>query len=348
MRTQLLLLCLVLGGFLLSFGCLGEQASPAAPAYNSSPTLPPVNPIDNTPKPNLTNYTAPSTMTSPFELSFINLSLSDATLIRTSNRTVLFDAGSADMAPTLVAYLRAKNIDHIDLLVLSSDDPAFVGGAPEVLRNFPVTEVWTNGGNYSDYLWSTIKSSIGTVPVRSVSYGDNRTWGEMEVMVVNPQLTRLSGDGDSTVLKVSYGSFCSLLFSNSVAAGASSIDAGTVTGGVDSRIVSGPIPVTCPVLRVSHHGSANSASFQLLNQVNPTDAIISVGPDPPQNLYPSPTLLRRLVLNNATVWTTDRLGTVTVTSDGTTYHIASEVSRDTAFGHFLENVVYSGADYWAP
>mgnify|MGYP001604884756 CR=1 FL=1 len=285
-------------------------------------------------------------MTAPFEMSFINLSMADATLIRTKDRTLLFDAGSESAAPKLVSYLRSKGIDKIDLLILSSDDPAFVGGASEILRQFKVTEVWTNGGAYSSPLWTSIQDAMGSATSRAVVYGYNKSWGDLGVVVLNPQTSRLSGDGDSTVLKVSYGSFCALLFSNSVAAGASSSDAGTVVGGVDSRIISGPVPVACPVLRVSHHGSANAASFQLLNKANPTDAVISVGPNPPQNLYPAPTLIRRLILNSITVWTTDRLGTVSVTSDGSTYSLKSDKPRDTKYGKFLEGVIYKGATYW--
>lgn len=347
MRAHLVLLGLVLSGLLLSAGCLGfgESPTPAAPAYNSTPTHVPVNPMNNTPVPNTTIPPQP-VLAAPFEMSFINLSFADATLIRTKDRTILFDAGSADSAPALVSYLQSKGIERIDLLILSSNDPAFVGGAPEILRQFTVGEVWTNGGAYSDPLWSSIQDAMGPAASRAVVYGDNKSWGDLGVVVLNPQTSRLSGDGDSTAIKVSYGSFCALLFSNSVAAGASSADAGTVVGGVDSRIISGSVPITCPVLRVSHHGSANAASFQLLNKANPADAIISVGPNPPQNLYPAPTLIRRLILSNVTVWTTDRLGTVTVTSDGSTYSIKSDKPRDARYGKFLESVIYSGASYW--
>ena len=350
MRAHLVLLGLILSGLLLYAGCLGigeSQSTPTAPAYNANSTLPPVNTIDvNKLMPN-TSVTTPPALAASFEMSFVNLSFADATLIRTKESTILFDAGSADTAPKLVSYLRERGIEKIDVLILSSNDPAFVGGAPEILRQFTVGEVWTNGGAYSDPLWSSIQDAMSSTPSRAVVYGYNQSWGNLNVVVLNPQASRFSGDGDATVLKVSYGSFCALLFSNSLAAGASSSDAGTVVGGVDSRIISGPVPVTCPVLRISHHGSANAASFQLLNKANPTDSVISVGPNPPENLYPAPTLLRRLILSNVTVWTTDRLGTVTVTSDGLTYSIKSEKPRDSTYGKFLENVIYNGASYWA-
>jgi beta-lactamase superfamily II metal-dependent hydrolase len=282
------------------------------------------------------------------EIVFLNVSMGDATLIRAANRTVLFDAGPAEQVPALVNKLRARGVSKLDILVLSSNDPAFVGGAQRILQEFPVDEVWTNGLNYSDLTWSSLQPYLDAGKTRAVSYGDSQVWGNFKLEVLNPQpgLLRISPDADSIVLKATYGSFCTLLFSNSLAAGASASDAGTVFGGVDSRIISGPIPVACPVLKVSHHGSANAASFQLLNAASPADAIISVGPNPPQNLYPEPALIRRLMLRNASVWTTDRLGDITVSSDGSAYAISSRMARDSKYGRFIESVANTGASYW--
>jgi hypothetical protein len=166
--------------------------------------------------------------------------------------------------------------------------------------------------------------------------------------VLNPQKKPIltSPDADSIVLKASYKSFCALLFSNSLASGASSSDPGTVFGGIDNQIVSGPIPINCKVLKVSHHGSANAASFQLLNNALPSDAIISVGPNPPQNIYPEPALIRRLMLRNISVWTTDKLGDIMVSSNGSNYSISSTILRDAKYGRFIETVANAGGLYW--
>ena len=348
MSARPLLLGLMLAGLLL-LGCLGGPQTPAAPApdYNQ----PPASPSGATPIPSSPTSPSPSSnLSAPaqFEIVFLNVSMGDATLIRASNRTVLFDAGPAEQAPALVSKLRARGVSRIDLLVLSSNDPLFVGGAQRILQEFPVEEVWTNGLNYSDLTWSSIVPYLDPAKTRAVAYGDSQAWGDFKLEALNPQpgLLRISPEADSIVLKATYGSFCALLFSNSLAAGASTSDAGTVFGGVDSKIISGPIPLSCRVLKVSHHGSANAASFQLLNEANPADAIISVGPNPPQNLYPEPALIRRLMLRNASVWTTDRLGDITVSSDGSAYTISSRPARDSKFGRFIESVANTGASYW--
>ena len=121
---------------------------------------------------------------------------------------------------------------------------------------------------------------------------------------------------------------------------------GTVVGGVDARIITGYVPVACQVLRVSHHGSGNAASFQLLQNVNPEVGIISVGPNPPQNAYPEPTLIRRLLLKNVSVYATNRLGTITVSSNGTGYSLTSQKPADDSYWRFINDVAYNGQPYW--
>jgi len=351
MSSHLSLLSALLVGLLLAFGCLGfgESApAPAAPNYDTPPPTP-VTPITpNKPEPTKPANTTPTiTQASEFGMYFLNVSFGDATLIKTADTAILFDAGPADMSSRVVRELRARGVEKINLLVLSSNDPAFVGGAVRVLQDFAIDEIWITGTNYSDMTWDSITPYLQANKVKAVRYGDSKTFGALKVETLNPFEPLIgTSDADSIALKVSYGSFCSVLFSNSVAAGASGVDAGTVAGGVDSKIISGSIPVLCPVLKVSAHGSANAASFQLLNKANPTDAIISVGPNPPANLYPQPALLRRLILRDVKIWTTDKLGTIAVYSDGTTYALSSQVMRDSKYGKFLEDVANRGSSYW--
>ncbi len=349
MSTRLFLLGAVLA-VLLFAGCVGNETSapiPTAPDFNNPPPVSePIKP--NQPAPVYPTNLTPTLPVSAFETVFLNLSMGDATLIRTPTQTILFDTGPAEMAPRAIRALQARGIKKINLLILSSNDPAFVGATPLLLQQFPVDEIWVTGVNYSDSTWDTIVPYLEANKTKAVKYGDSGTWGALRIDVLNPSrpFFLTSQDADSMVLKATYGDFCALLFSNSLAAGASSADAGTISGGVDSKILSGPISIECPVLKVSHHGSANAASFQLLQTSKPQNAIVSVGPNPPDNLYPQPALLRRLVLRNATVWTTDRLGDITITSNGTGYAIGSQVPRDSKFGQFMENVVSRGASYW--
>jgi competence protein ComEC len=69
------------------------------------------------------------------------------------------------------------------------------------------------------------------------------------------------------------------------------------------------------VLKIGHHGSASATSAAWLDELRPEEAVISVGA---RNRYghPAPGVLERLASRAVHVYRTDRLGTITLASDG--------------------------------
>ena len=70
------------------------------------------------------------------------------------------------------------------------------------------------------------------------------------------------------------------------------------------------------VLKIGHHGSSSSSTYAFLERVTPKIAVISVGKG---NSYghPSAELVSMLQNMGVTLFTTEMLGTVVLTSDGT-------------------------------
>ncbi|MFH1306480.1 MAG: hypothetical protein ABIH83_02370 [Candidatus Micrarchaeota archaeon] len=332
---------------LLSFaGCFNGEDPPEPPPYNPNASLnQSLYPVD----PSVYNGQANLTPPEPIEISFIDVGYGDATLIRSEGKVILFDAGPDKNADKVISHLRRKGITEIDLLILSSNDALFVNGAPAVIRSFDVKEVWVNGGEFNDENWQEILELAETSEVNAVEYAHTYEEGNFTLTVLNPfpGLRNPNPAMDSIVLKAEYDDFCAVLFSNSEASGAASSDPGTVFGGVDNRIISGPISIKgCQVLKISHHASGNAASFQLLDNMDPEIAVISVGRNPPQNLYPEPTTIRRLLLREIDIYTTDWLGIITVSSGGTGYTVETEKERHTVYLQFLNQVGYYGMAYY--
>lgn len=78
------------------------------------------------------------------------------------------------------------------------------------------------------------------------------------------------------------------------------------------------------ILKVGHHGSKNSSSDEFLHAVSPTYAVISDGAG---NRYghPNQEVLDRLAYDtDAQIIRTDQQGTITFTTDGTTWQIKTE------------------------
>jgi competence protein ComEC len=111
---------------------------------------------------------------------------------------------------------------------------------------------------------------------------------------------------DSVVLLVRYGDF-EALFTGDAGLAAEAMLRGKARS-VD-------------LLKVGHHGSRGSTGEELLDSLRPLASIISVG----RNDYghPAPETLARLDSRGIPVLRTDRDGTVSVTTDGTTMKISS-------------------------
>lgn len=288
--------------------------------------------------------------THPMEIAFLDVGFGDATLIRMGDKTILFDAGPDTDASHIKDYLRAHGVVSLDLLILSSSDKLFSSGALDIMRSVPVEKVWVSNSKLgASSSWDEIISLASTFDLTEVTYGDKYEDGDFSLTVLNPfpGTKSVNPATDSIVLKAQYKDFCAVLFSGSEASGASGNDAGTVFGGVDNRVISGPIDVECEVLRVSAHGSGNSASFQLLDSMGPPKmAVISVGPNPPVNKYPEPTLIRRLLLRNIDVYLTDRLGDVVVKSSGSGYDVETTYPVGTDYAKFINDVGYGSKGYY--
>ena len=122
-----------------------------------------------------------------------------------------------------------------------------------------------------------------------------------------PRDIEVSGDANavSMLLRVDYGE-ASALF----------------TGDLEIGEEPGPMP-DVDVLKVPHHGSANSSSLMLLHSASPSAAVISAGRN---NAYghPAQALLERLEGTGASVFRTDECGAVTAQ-----LHKSGEVSIST-------------------
>lgn len=78
----------------------------------------------------------------------------DAFLIRTKNHAVLLDTAETDDAEDILEYLAEKNVERLDILILTHFDKGHAGGAPEILNSVPVD--WVIMPNY----YSDSKSAL--------------------------------------------------------------------------------------------------------------------------------------------------------------------------------------------
>ncbi|PIN82741.1 hypothetical protein COV61_05105, partial [Candidatus Micrarchaeota archaeon CG11_big_fil_rev_8_21_14_0_20_47_5] len=223
---------------------------------------------------------------------------------------MLFDCGDEEGGGKVVQQLMGLGVNRIEAVVITADDEKRWGGIEEVLRNFAVSEIWTDGAEHSDAFTEAVdyNAAQSGIPIRHPQAGDAPVFSGVLFRFLNPQEKKPVGspETNSIVAKVAYGNFCALLTSNAET-------------GIESMMM-GKGNITCPVLKVAKYGSGSATSSEFLAVVKPKDAILSVGQNSQGN--PNSAILERMRVLGIALKRTDRDGGITVESDGKNYTVS--------------------------
>jgi len=248
----------------------------------------------------------------PFVATFIDVGQGDCCWLHLPNGDdVLVDGGKPQAGPTVVAYLSQHGVTDIDLMIATHGDADHIGGLLDVLASMPVQQAWLDShagttGTSSDFYQALAENGVITATVRM---GQSCQWGQVTALVLNPSEPLFASKNEnSIVLRVSHGSVDLLL-------------TGDAERGAEARMLNSGLPVDAEMLKVAHHGSNSSSSGEFLSAVAPQEAIISVGPNPYR--HPRAEVLHRLADVGANVYRTDLDGTITVTTNGTTWTVTT-------------------------
>lgn len=250
------------------------------------------------------------------EIVVLDVGQGDATLLRSpGGRWVLVDAGPRAMdfdagERIILPYLRRRGVDALEVVVLTHPDMDHVGGATALLNEVDVGAVLDPGASAgTDAFLQVLEaaSKLG-IPWQEGRAGDSLNLDGMALRILAPQ----RGDGvwtdnndASLVLEVKLGEFTALL---------------TGDAPKESEVQFLPLVMASQiqVLKVGHHGSSTSTANELLEELHPEVALISVGRGNRFG-HPTPEILRRLRGHGVRVHRTDLEGhlVVQVRRDGT-------------------------------
>jgi len=242
----------------------------------------------------------------------------DAILIRSPGGRYLLVDGGPD--PLLLASRVGQILPfwhrRIDVVVATHEDQDHLAGLIPIIRRYTVDHVLQpDGMGCASALgeeWASCLQEAHIEPVSARRGLEIAVGSDMVLTVLNPVGEAANGKDDnaqSIALALSMGR-CSILLT------------GDINQDVERGLVRDRLIQPATLLKVAHHGSAESTCRQFLQAAKPRVAVISVGKD---NRFGHPTdeTVERLVETGCAIYRTDQDGTVEFITDGELYWVQS-------------------------
>lgn len=244
---------------------------------------------------------------------FLDVGQGDATLLVHDEVAVLVDAGR-HQGRAVIDHLDRLGVDHLDLVVVTHPHADHIGQFDAVLATRTVDEVWWSGATTTTQVFGR---ALDALEASDAAYEEPRApattrLGPLIVDVLNPGPGASMRDvHDSGLgLRITYGT-------------TSLVVTGDAEHAAEARMVRevGHL-LPAQLLQLGHHGSRTSTIPAFLSAVSPDVAVYSAGSG---NAYghPSGEVLDRLAAAGIATYGTDVHGTVTATTDGSRWRMAT-------------------------
>ena len=245
------------------------------------------------------------------KVTFFDVGKGDAVLIETANHCMMIDSGYDDTAEVILDYLKERETDRLDYLLLSHFDKDHVGGADRILEEVETGTVLqpdyqSDGGQYGEYM--EVMRAQGKAPA-VVTQTMELSLDGVEFVIYPPQKKDYEEEDNdfSLVVRMRYGDG-SFLF-------AGDCEKERLNELLEQR----EFELASDVLKVPHHGRKEKNSREFLSAVRPGTAVITSSKEKPADEE----ICGILEELGTDVYFTEN-GTVTVCWDGENFEVLQE------------------------
>ena len=306
---------LLLFGLLVT-GCSAPTEERGAEASDSHSTA------AAAPSPGTTAF-VPAPADGNLTVAFVDVGQGAAVVQQFPDSLVVFDAANLPTASTgaLLTYLAGLGTTRVDHLIISNPDADHSAACNEIFRDYTVGALYHPGNPKDTNTWNDCLDAAANETGLAVHTDADLNPGDLlplsshaAVRVLNIDAASSTINAGSLALRIDFGNV-SWIFS------------GDIDCPTEDKVRARGFDLDVDLLQVGHHGSKSSSCTPWLQALSPAAAFISVG----SNSYghPTPEVLQRLADAGATVYRTDLHGTITITTDGNVWAIATATREPT-------------------
>lgn len=237
-------------------------------------------------------------------VSFLDVGQADSIFVSCGGENMLIDGGNTADGDFVCSFLKSNGIDNLDYIISTHAHEDHVGGLCNVVKTFSVEKAIISPKKHDSVCYNDFINSMASrgIAYEYASHGTSFSLGEASIEIIGPiSENPQSINSSSIVTRLSYN-------------GVSFLFTGDCTSEEEKEILNAGYNVSATVLKSGHHGSDFSSSYIFLREVLPEYVVVSVGEN---NSYghPGDNCLSRYRDVGATVYRTDKMGTITAATD---------------------------------